>query len=220
MPVSPLIIFDLDGTLIDSAPSILASMHAAFDAAGLRPVRPLAHDLIGPPLHETLAALLPGEHASQVPRLADLFKAHYDATGYRDTRVYEGVGDMLQELQRHGCRLWIATNKRILPTRRIVDHLEWGGLFEEVHALDAFTPPLRGKSAMLAALHSRLHTPPLYVGDRPEDATAAAQAGLPFLLVAWGYAPPDYLAQQHRKASTPSELARQILAMARQGMPT
>lgn len=207
---NPHVVFDLDGTLIDSAPSILASMHAAFATANLCPVRPLAQDLIGPPLHETLAALLPEGHTDQVPRLADLFKAHYDTTGYRDARVYEGVVDMLQELRQHGYRLWIATNKRILPARRIVDHLGWADIFEEVHALDAFTPPLRSKSAMLTTLRSRLQAPPLYVGDRPEDAAAAAQAGLAFLLVTWGYAPTDYLAVQRPAVDSPMEIPRFI----------
>jgi len=204
------IVFDLDGTLIDSAPSILASMQAAFDAAGLRPARPLAQDLIGPPLNATLASLLPEGQDDCVDRLATLFKSHYDETGYRGTRVYEGIADMLEALQRRACRLLIATNKRILPTRRIIDHLGWNGLFDEVHALDAFTPPLRSKAEMLATLRTRLHAPMVYVGDRPEDATAAQQAGIPFLLVAWGYAPVDYLEKQHYKAQTPQTLAHQI----------
>lgn len=200
------IVFDLDGTLIDSAPSILASMQAAFDAAGLRPTRPLTQDLIGPPLNATLASLLPEGQDDCVERLATLFKCHYDETGYRDTRVYEGVADMLEALRRRACRLLIATNKRILPTRRIIDHLGWTGLFDEVHALDAFTPPLGSKADMLAALRARLHAPTVYVGDRPEDATAAQQAGLPFLLVAWGYAPADYLATQRPAIDSPMEI--------------
>ncbi len=208
------IVFDLDGTLIDSAPSILASMQAAFDAAGLRPSRPLVQDLIGPPLHTTLASLLPAGQGDSVDKLAALFKSHYDATGYRDTRAYEGIASMLEALRRRGCRLLIATNKRILPTRRIIDHLRWNGLFEEVHALDAFMPPLRSKAEMLTALRSRLHAPAVYVGDRPEDATAAQQAGLPFFLVAWGYAPADYLETQRSKAQTPQALAHQLQTIA------
>lgn len=210
------IVFDLDGTLVDSAPSILASMQAAFDAAGLRPIRPLAQDLVGPPLHETIAALLPKEDAIQVTRLAASFKQHYDETGYRNTQAYEGITDMLRELRRHTHRLRIATNKRILPTRRIVDHLGWNSLFDEVHALDAFTPPLLGKAEMLATLRPKLHAPAIYVGDRPEDATAAAQAGLAFLLVAWGYAPANYLTHND-KAKTPLELTQHLLAIVEHG---
>lgn len=208
------VVFDLDGTLIDSAPSILVSLQAAFDAAGVRPVRPLAQDLIGPPLHETLAALLPQGRTDQAAHLAGLFKQHYDETGYRDTRAYGGVADMLKELQHHAYRLLIATNKRILPTRRIISHLGWNGIFDEIHALDAFTPPLRSKAEMLATLRSRLHAPTVYVGDRPEDATAAQQAGFPFLLAAWGYAPTDSLEVQRYKAQNPQALVHLIQAIA------
>ena len=77
MPSSPDIIFDLDGTLIDSAPSILASMQSAFDALALRPIRPLTPDVIGPPLLPTLAALLPLEHRCEVDAVATMFKRHY-----------------------------------------------------------------------------------------------------------------------------------------------
>jgi phosphoglycolate phosphatase len=121
------IVFDLDGTLIDSAPSILASMQAAFDGVGLVPCAALTPALIGPPLVQTLRALLPeGAGEQALPALVEGFKRHYDAIGYQQTTVYPGVQDMLQALVHMPLRLHIATNKRIAPTRRIVEHLGWG----------------------------------------------------------------------------------------------
>lgn len=207
------VVFDLDGTLIDSAPSILASMQAAFDTMGVQPVRPLTQDLIGPPLHETVTALLPPGQTRHAAQLAALFKQHYDEIGYRESRAYAGVYAMLAELQRSACRLLIATNKRLQPTQRILEHLGWSGIFDEVHTLDSVTPPLHSKAEMLTALRPRLSTSAIYVGDRSEDAQSTVQAHIPFVLVAWGYASPEYLAQQHGMATTPSDLTRRILTM-------
>ena len=184
------VIFDLDGTLIDSAPSILASMQAAFDEAGIRPTRPLSDDLIGPPLAQTLTSVLGDDHADRLSELIERFKRHYDEAGYRSTRVYDGVHAMLQRLHQQNLHLYIATNKRILPTRRIVQHLGWEPLFRGLFALDYYTPPLPAKSAMLQRLRDELRQDAsdlVYVGDRAEDAEAARISGIPFLWAAWGY---------------------------------
>lgn len=203
------IVFDLDGTLIDSAPSILASMQAAFDQAGIAPCQPLTGALIGPPLAQTLRALLPSGASEQVlPVLAENFKRHYDDAGYRQSRVYPGVPEMLHALSRLPLRLHIATNKRIAAARRIVDHLGWGDVFTGVHALDSSTPALAHKTAMLQRLRPSLEDrAPLYVGDRLEDAQAAHASGMGFFWASWGYAegaPPVPAAQVLR---TPLQLA-------------
>lgn len=162
-------IFDLDGTLIDSAPSILASMKVAFDEAGIQPARPLTHELIGPPLAQTLTSLLTEATFGALPGLIEGFKRHYDESGYRETRFYEGVPAMLSELRRMQLRLYVATNKRILPTRKIVEHFGWTSLFEELYALDYFVPAVPNKTAMLQRLHQTL----------PENGGGAIYKGCP-----------------------------------------
>ena len=77
------ILFDLDGTLIDSAPAILASFQAAFAASGVTPVRPISNDIIGPPLTETLQLLAGSTDATLIARLSEAFKASYDSSGYQ-----------------------------------------------------------------------------------------------------------------------------------------
>ena len=79
------ILFDLDGTLIDSAPAILASFQAAFAASGVTPVRPISNDIIGPPLTETLQLLAGNTDATLIARLSEAFKASYDSSGYQAT---------------------------------------------------------------------------------------------------------------------------------------
>jgi phosphoglycolate phosphatase len=183
-------IFDLDGTLIDSAPSILAGFQAALKEQGLYAQRPLTADLIGPPLLLTLAALTGEHHPDVLNALAASFKAHYDTEGYKASVVYPGVDEALRTLHQQGHLLHIATNKRLLPTQRILKHLGWDELFASVYASDAVTPTYPDKTAMLRALISEQNVKThqaIYVGDKPEDGLAAYANGLRFVAVNWGY---------------------------------
>ncbi|HET6720269.1 MAG TPA: HAD hydrolase-like protein [Rhodocyclaceae bacterium] len=184
------IIFDLDGTLIDSSKSILAGFAGAFAAEGLSPAVALAPEIIGPPLKETLAILAGSRDDALVDRLAGHFKAHYDNVGYRETTVFAGIPEMLAGLAEMGVPLHIATNKRLIPTRRILDHLGWTAYFRTVRALDAWSPAAANKAEMIARqLREEALAPAstLYVGDREEDFFAARSNHLPFALAAWGY---------------------------------
>jgi phosphoglycolate phosphatase len=182
------ILFDLDGTLIDSAPSILRSLEAVFADSHLTPCRPFSADLIGPPLGETMRGLLTPQDEYRADALVEAFKQHYDNADHRLTCVYDGVPAMLRALSEAGITLTIATNKRIAPTIRILADVGWSDYFDGVFSLDYFIPPLRSKSEMLQRLVRDLEGGVcLYVGDRDEDGQAAAAAGLPFLLVRWGY---------------------------------
>lgn len=184
------IVFDLDGTLIDSAPAILSTLTSILEQAGIAPVRPLTQDLIGPPLPEIVASLVPPDSAALIPGLVGAFKNQYDTQGYKQTLAYPGVGAMLQALVEMKISLSIATNKRMRPARLIVDYLQWGGLFSGLYALDSFDPPFADKSGLLLRLREQLEldeSSAIYIGDRPEDAAASAHAGLPFMQAAWGY---------------------------------
>ncbi|MBM3347921.1 MAG: HAD family hydrolase [Betaproteobacteria bacterium] len=183
------LIFDLDGTLIDSSEGILGSFAGAFARCGISPVRPLASDVIGPPLMDTLAQLAGCNDSAVLRPLADAFKAHYDMEGYKLTRVFTGVPEMLRELALSHS-LYIATNKRLLPTRLIIEFLGWTPYFRGIYALDFFEPPLARKADLIARILSghkldQLHT--AYIGDRDEDRQAAGANRLQFGLATWGY---------------------------------
>ncbi len=70
-------VFDLDGTLIDSSSGILSALAAAFTSCGVKPVRPLVSQVIGPPLLEMLSLLSGSSDAALIDRLAEKFKYHY-----------------------------------------------------------------------------------------------------------------------------------------------
>jgi len=184
------ILFDLDGTLVDSARSILTGLGRALKSEGVTPVVPLSPGLIGPPLPRTLATLAGSGEPALIERLAAAFRSYYDTTGYRETEVYAGVSDMLASLARDGLALYIVTNKRIKPTRFIIDHLGWGEHFRAIYALDGLDPPAINKTALVHAVLQResLTIPQTWmVGDSVEDRQAAKGNGLDFLAATWGY---------------------------------
>lgn len=187
------VIFDLDGTLVDSAPGILAALEAAFSTIGRAPVCPLERAIIGPPLRETITMLVEKNDREKVADLMAVFKDRYDSDTYRKTLVFDGVEPMLAEISRRGYQMFIATNKRIEPTRSILQHLGWNKLFEAVYALDSFPIPVQSKAEMLETIILERKLAPqscVYVGDRCEDREAAQVAGLGFLFAGWGYGGP------------------------------
>jgi phosphoglycolate phosphatase len=192
-PREPVLVFDLDGTLIDSAPGILRAFGAALHGRGIQPALALRPEIVGPPLRETLKLLAPRADAAEIDALAEAFKLAYDSSGLFESRVFDGVAAMLAELAAAGTRMFIVTNKRIAPTRAIVAHLGWSGYFEALYALDAFAPPLPDKAATLDRLlrdFDLARAAAIYVGDRREDGLAAQANGVRFVHARWGYGTP------------------------------
>ena len=188
------ILFDFDGTLIDSARSILAGLEGALAEVGVEPVVPLSPTLIGPPLPRTLATLAGSENPELIGRLAAAFKEQYDSVGYRQTEVYPGVASMLEALVAAGIALHIVTNKRIKPTRLILEHLGWVPHFRGIYALDALTPAAVDKTALVREVLQResLEVSSTWmVGDSAEDQCAAEANALKFFAATWGYGNPS-----------------------------
>lgn len=215
--MKPEIIFDLDGTLIDSAPGILAAFAGAFQTCQRELQHPLSNAIIGPPLQATLGKLAGTNEPTVLQPLLEAFKANYDEQGYRLTTVFPGVNAMLGDLHTRGYTLHIATNKRILPTRKILDYFNWTAYFEGVHALDTFDPPLQTKAHMLGEILALNNFQPqhtLYIGDRQEDGEAAQRNAMPFLLAAWGY--DEAISGAWQKVETPEALLSAVATQSRQ----
>jgi len=184
------IIFDLDGTLIDSAPSILESFKIALEVNNVEPICQLNSDLIGPPLMETLTKITGISEIETLNQLAIDFKKYYDLGGYKATKPFFGIGELLKECKHSGYRLHIATNKRLVPTVLILDYFGWKQYFESIYALDSVSPPFGSKTIMLSALlevENISSNSAIYVGDRAEDCQSAIDNELNFLGATWGY---------------------------------
>jgi len=189
MPLSA-IIFDLDGTLVDSAPGVTASLSYAFNENNIEPSISLTSELIGPPLRETLRLLCPNADHSMLERLSASFRSHYDSFGYLQTISFPGVEQMLRSLSGTKYALYIATNKRQQPTLRILNALGWTELFDRVVSPDSVDPALPSKSAILSHLLSEAQLDPnecLYIGDRLDDYKSAMEIRTHFALAEWGF---------------------------------
>jgi len=128
------VLFDLDGTLIDSRPDIVAGLRHA--------LRRLGHELpagqaldwaIGPPLAEVLARLLAAFGESRSEEAAGHYRAWYAAAGLFDARPYPGVPELLDRLAASGRRLFVATAKRTGFARTVLEHFGLAGRFADIY---------------------------------------------------------------------------------------
>lgn len=184
------VIFDLDGTLIDSQASILLSIEAALEEVGFESVVPLIKELIGPPLLETLGVICGTSDSEKISTAAAKFKEIYDAEGYRNSLPYDGVDELLRWLKAEGYGICLVTNKRQVPTEKILEYFDWRQHFSHVYTIDSAALPFKNKTEAIAKLLHESGVDPvqaIYVGDRHEDYEAATNNHVKCLLVQWGY---------------------------------
>jgi phosphoglycolate phosphatase len=187
---SPLLICDLDGTLVDSQPGILEALRQACIAARIEPIRPLDGTLIGPPLEELLQSVTGLPAGEALDRLRVTFTDIYDGGACRLTVPFPGVDQMLASFRSRGIGLALATNKRQKPTTEILHALGWQDHFHPVETIDSRSPLKRSKAKMLhdiLALDNRLPSSAAYLGDTAADVDASSEASLPCILAGWGY---------------------------------
>lgn len=187
---NPGIVFDLDGTLIDSCPGIGASLSKAFAAAGrVMPATDL-RAVIGPPIRVIAARIEPTLTENELAKIELTFRATYDNDGWRETVLYDGVDDTLRALYRRGVKMFIVTNKPRIPTEKVLDHLGLAFLFQKVVTRDNRTPIYSSKTEMLSELLQQQLIelqPAIMMGDTREDEEAALFNKLPFFYAAYGY---------------------------------
>ncbi|MGH3078365.1 MAG: HAD-IA family hydrolase [Gaiellaceae bacterium] len=187
----PVVLFDLDGTLIDSGPIILASMRHATRTVLGREIAygELAATVGGQGLVSQMRALDP----DRVDELVEVYKEHNDPL-HETLQAFEGFLDVLPRLRAEGRRLGIVTAKRHRTVQLALDRFP--ELAEQFEVVVGYEDTDRHKPApdpVLAAL-DRLEAPAgdaAYVGDSPFDIQAAKAAGTFSVAVAWGGIHPD-----------------------------
>jgi phosphoglycolate phosphatase len=212
-----LVLLDLDGTLTDSAPGILASVRHAYGVLRLPvPADPVLRGFVGPPLGESFAA-----HGVPRDLVADAVAAYrdvYTAGNLLDNAVYPGIPECLTALRGAGLRLAVATSKPEPMARRIVAHFGLDAYLDR-GLDDVFGATLDGSRSTKADVvaHALVSLDAarrvVMVGDREHDVLGAAAHGVPCVGVAWGYARPGELAAAGATAvvGTPAELATVLL---------
>jgi phosphoglycolate phosphatase len=187
------IIFDYDGTLVDSSQGILHCLGLAMNECGLDPNRALKPSIVGPPLHEMLRKIMPVSDEKLLELVADKFKIVYDSLGFKLAEPFPGIPEMLVELNNLGYLLHIATNKRSQPTNSSLQFLGWNDIFNSVVCVDSSRPAFRSKTDMLRYILDKNELPVSacgYIGDRMDDYYAASANNIPYLMVRWGLESP------------------------------
>lgn len=198
--MTPLVLLDLDGTLADSAPGIVASVAQAYRALGLEvPGADALRSFVGPPITDSFAAH--GVAMDRMDEAVSAYRTAYTAGGMDDVSVFPGVTDALVALRDAGCRLIVATSKPTVFARPICEDLGLSKYLDAVVGapLDEHTST---KALVIAeALAEARHRgnpadtgDVVMVGDREHDVHGAATHGIGCLGVAWGYAAPGELA--------------------------
>ncbi len=183
------IVFDLDGTLIDSAPDLQEVANKVLADEGKHPVS----------LAQVSAFLGSGTptfvqrmcEASDIPqseqeRLLANFRALYDGAVHR-TEPYPGVRKALDQLAQDGHKLGICTNKPMSPCLSVLRHLKLDPHFDSILGGDSLPVHKPDPAPLLATFDALGNGVCLYVGDSEVDAETARRAGVPFLLYTEGY---------------------------------
>jgi phosphoglycolate phosphatase len=191
---TPFVVWDLDGTLIDSGRDIALAANAARSDLGLPP---LPEETIRSYVGEGAARLMDqaiGEDAPAELRKAALerFFVRYDMALCVHTKAYPGIDALVRRLAGHQA---IATNKPGLFARRIVDQIGWGGMFKAVVGGGEVEKRKPAPDALLKALQLSGvdQENAVFVGDTSIDIQTAAAAGIRFVCVSWGLRPRDEL---------------------------
>jgi len=213
------VLLDLDGTLIDSQPGILASCLAALRALGHEPDETLdIKRAIGPPLEDLMQVLLQRYGDDRVGEAVAAYRQHYGEIGLLGSEPYPGIGSALEEMQQAGLRLYLATSKREIFASRILHHLGLATYFDGIHG-SVPGGGLDHKPELLAHVlsqHNVLPSHSLMVGDRRYDISGAHAVGMRALGVLWGYGTRDELetAGADQLVESTPDLARTVLSMA------
>ncbi|HEX8438786.1 HAD-IA family hydrolase [Archangium sp.] len=176
------IVFDLDGTLVDSLPDIIASFQYGFASLGLpAPEDAAVRALIGQPLEAMYAHFAP----THAPQLCVVYREHYARNFVNRSRPFPGVVELLRTLRERGYWLAIATTKRTDMARRFVEALGLMPAVDYVQGTDGF--PHKPAPDVIHRALGALGAEGLWmVGDTTADILAGRAAGLRTYGVTWG----------------------------------
>ncbi len=209
-----LILFDLDGTLIDSEKGIVGSLEHVFAQLGEPlPPREVLRGWIGPPLRASFPQVL-GDDPERIERAVGHYRERFDSTGWAEHEVYPGMAALVEALAARGERLAVVTTKVAVQARRIVAALPFGNAFTRLYGPE---PGSRAseKAGMIAQALADFGATPAettMIGDRHFDIDGARTNGVRAIGVTWGFGSRDELvaAGADVVVDTPAELAAHL----------
>ena len=186
------VLFDLDGTLTDSGLGVANGVLHALTAMGIE--HPEADELrkyLGPPLWTSFNEFA-GVAREDLPTAVKHYREYYNETGAYENSVYEGIRELLTELNAAGTRVAVATSKVDYAAVNILRHFELDHHFEVIAGSDESGAERGTKALVIAHALKELQMSPetsiVMIGDREHDIFGAQEHGLPSIGVTWGYA--------------------------------
>lgn len=209
------ILFDLDGTLIDSKPGIVECIRYALDHEGVPYTNEILDKMIGPPFRVSMHDFL-GQDEKSIEKLISLYRGEYEKYGWKHCEVFSGVKEMLQELKAAGKRLAVATSKPIKFTNMIVKGFDLEKYFDVVGGASSDASK-EAKCDVIDDVLCRLDvndkSEVLMVGDRMYDIDGAHICGIDVCAVLYGYGNKKEF-EEHRAehiVKTPSDVVNLVL---------
>jgi phosphoglycolate phosphatase len=218
--VNRLIIFDCDGTLVDSQHNICVAMERCFAAAGLEPpARERTRAVVGLSLVEAMRTMLPEAGHEDHVELADSYKRAFTAMraeGLAEEPLYDGIAELIDALDADGWLLGIATGKSDRGVALCLEHHGLAGRFVTLQTADRH--PSKPHPSMIEQAMADAGAgadTSLMIGDTSYDIMMARAAGVTAVGVGWGYHDADTLvrAGAHHVASRPAEILDLTKAM-------
>ena len=194
-PLPKAVLFDLDGTLVDSAPDIRSALNAVLAENGRRPVdlaetKRMIGDSTAKLVERAFAATGAVPERDQMAARQARYLEIYDRVLADTSRPFPGVPEVLHDLRADGLRMAVCTNKFVEPTHRLLAALDLADFFEVViggNSLAVRKPDPGHLLGALEALGTGTRSAAM-VGDNEHDVAAAHRAGLPAVIMAYGYA--------------------------------
>ena len=182
------VLFDLDGTLTDSAPGITNSVAYALARYGIREDPANLLHFIGPPLTDSLRDLY-GFEAEKRMEAVEVFREYFNEKGWLENAPYPGIAELLRDLQAAGLHLMVATSKPEVQAVRIMKHFGLAPYFDQICGAPLGSEEGAKKSSVIRKALSYVDDPAqvIMVGDRLHDVAGAAETGLPCIDVLYGY---------------------------------
>lgn len=202
-------VFDLDGTLVDSAPDLHAALDRLMASRGLPGfVRPEVIRMVGDGARALVERAFAARGQPFDPAALDSFLQDYTAHAAVETAPFPGIVESLDALRAAGWRLAVCTNKPVAAARELLGALGLLDRFAAVGGGDSYPVRKPDPGHLLATLRdaSGDEEGAVMIGDHRNDVAAAAGAGLPCVFAAWGYGPAEMAAGAAAVAEAPTGL--------------
>ena len=181
-------IFDFDGTLVDSEQAIYQCFQSITKQLAPNRVEYAKNVLIGPPLRDTASEILGLDHHESLDEFVQLFIEMHDEQVIHHTQPYPNVIEVLKKLHTQNIPMAVATNKRLAPTQKLINHFGWNDYFQFIECSNSQSE-FRTKDTMIQDIlkKNNLFIKSYFIGDTVNDGLTANLNQLKFIKVNYGY---------------------------------